>query len=289
MGILDNDNLRAYLQDNVVGFVPSHIASACYELSLGNEYYTTNSEPNGKVKVEDGGIISIEPGQFAILITKETVTIPDDILALISIKFTAKFRGLVNVSGFHVDPGFHGKLKFSVYNAGSRPIVLDVGKPLFPMWFCQLTSPLHKDNLYNGSHNKQSEITANDISQIQGKIYSPNVLRDELQRIENVELKRVETKIETSIETLQGKINNVDVKRTVITTILVAILMLLITTVANVLLNSTSVDLWRDQGKFENKFEGLANRATNSSERIDDLERRVSQIEKTSNSAIANK
>ena len=58
------------------------------------------------------------PGQFAFLLTDEIVEVPDSAMALISIKAKIKWRGLINVSGFHVDPGFKGRLIFSVYNAG---------------------------------------------------------------------------------------------------------------------------------------------------------------------------
>ena len=67
----------------------------------------------------------IPPGQFGLLITEEVVQVPMDAIAFISIKAGIKFRGLVNVSGFHADPGFSGKLKFAVYNAGSQRLVLD--------------------------------------------------------------------------------------------------------------------------------------------------------------------
>ena len=50
----------------------------------------------------------IPPGQFGLILTNEVVTIPNDLIGFISIKAKIKFRGLINVSGFHVDPGFHG-------------------------------------------------------------------------------------------------------------------------------------------------------------------------------------
>ena len=65
--------------------------------------------------------------------TREEVRIPSNVLAFISIKASVKFDGLVNISGFHVDPGFHGRLKFSVYNAGSQPIFLQIGQPAFDL------------------------------------------------------------------------------------------------------------------------------------------------------------
>jgi dCTP deaminase len=173
MGILDNDELRKVIPHSVVPYDLEVIDDAHYELSLGSEYYTTASETGTKVQIPEGEQIAIKPGQFAFLITKETVTIPRNVMAFISIKAGVKFRGLINVSGFHVDPGFKGKLKFAVYNAGSKDIVLDWEQRLFPMWFCQLTGD---NELYDGVHNNQSSITGNDIAQIQGTVISPNVL-----------------------------------------------------------------------------------------------------------------
>jgi dCTP deaminase len=49
-----------------------------------------------------------------------------------------KFRGLVNVSGFHVDPGYRGQLTFAVFNAGPVPIHLKRGQPIFLIWYASL-------------------------------------------------------------------------------------------------------------------------------------------------------
>ena len=49
-----------------------------------------------------------------------------------------KFRGLVNVSGFHVDPGYRGQLTFSVFNAGPVPVHLKRGQPIFLIWYASL-------------------------------------------------------------------------------------------------------------------------------------------------------
>jgi dCTP deaminase len=45
---------------------------------------------------------------------------------------------LVNVSGFHVDPGYHGQLTFAVFNAGPVPIHLKRGQPIFLIWYASL-------------------------------------------------------------------------------------------------------------------------------------------------------
>jgi dCTP deaminase len=80
----------------------------------------------------------IPPGQFAFLLTDEILTVPNDVMALINVKSSIKLRGLINVSGFHVDPGYSGRLVISVFNAGPVPIVLSAGDPCFLIWFADL-------------------------------------------------------------------------------------------------------------------------------------------------------
>lgn len=66
---------------------------------------------------------------------------PIEAMAFISIRATYKFRGLVNVSGFHVDPNYKGRLIFSVFNAGPGPVHLSRGEPCFLIWFADLDEP----------------------------------------------------------------------------------------------------------------------------------------------------
>nr|GEW82230.1 hypothetical protein [Tanacetum cinerariifolium] len=166
-------------------FLPDRIASGAYELSVGTEFFTTNSEKKVKIKLKDGEQFVIKPGQFALLVTKESIHIPNDKLGFISIKAGVKFKGLINVSGFHVDPGFKGKLKFSVYNAGSRDILLTEGQRLFPLWLGEFTSALANNELYHGHFQHQDGITTDDISRIEGKLFSPNVLSERIRELDS--------------------------------------------------------------------------------------------------------
>jgi len=161
-------------------FNSDRIKHGAYELSVGNEYYTT-SMLNGKETVPEGSQIRIPPGQLALLITKENVQVPRDAIGFISIKFGAKMRGLINVSGFHVDPGFPGRLKFSVYNAGSQDAIFDPGQALFLIWFSDLTNP--ETRPYDGVHKNQQSLTAPDVSLVQGEIASPGELKRKIEEL----------------------------------------------------------------------------------------------------------
>src|SRR5262249_14644932 len=149
----------------VLPYKPDHVQHSAYELSVGREAYIT-SVSKEKTRVPPGEKIIIPPGQFGLLTTREVVRVPEDTIAFISIRDRIKFRGLVNVSGFHVDPGYKGHLKFAVYNAGSQPVVLDQKQRVFMIWFSELddvdTEP------YKNKPRGRYIIDSDDVTKIQG-------------------------------------------------------------------------------------------------------------------------
>jgi dCTP deaminase len=154
------------------------VKQGAYELSLGPEAFVT-TEPRGtKQKLEPREQLVIPPGQFGLLLTEEIVTIPSTAIGFISVRFTLKRRGLVNVSGFHVDPGFVGRLKFAVYNAGSQKIVVARGDRMFMIWYSDLSEPT--TDLYKGQLSNQNEITSEDVMFLQGEVASPAELKQRL-------------------------------------------------------------------------------------------------------------
>lgn len=189
------DDLRNFLNKSIIsGYREDRVSQAAYELSLGSEVYATDSA-NGKVEVLNSANkdVVINPGQFTLLLTKETVAIPSSKLAFISIKAKQKLKGLVNVSGFHVDPGFTGQLVFSVYNAGPSPITLRYDHPYFLIWFAELSSELKKEDLYNkhsNNHQNQNGIPPDYIDALKGgELASPGSLAKKIDAVERKKLR----------------------------------------------------------------------------------------------------
>ncbi|MBF4487729.1 deoxycytidine triphosphate deaminase [Flavobacterium sp. CSZ] len=189
MSFLGPSNLKSLLlrnniiiDDNGINIYDStKIEQAAYALSLGSEAYRTdNKDRRVEILDDKNKNIEINPGQFTLLMTDEYVNIPDDKLAFISIKAKQKLKGLVNVSGFHVDPGFKGKLLFSVYNAGPSTITLETKKPYFLIWFANLEDKAQGNQLYNTTNNHhqgQKSIPLDYIDALKrGEIASPNTL-----------------------------------------------------------------------------------------------------------------
>ena len=179
MSFLGKNSLLHLLEnsDIVKPFYKESIKNGSYELCLGQEVFQTDAKPRAVKHLKSDEEIYIAPGQFALLLTEESVKIPNDKIAFISIKAGVKFKGLVNVSGFHVDPGYEGKLLFSVYNAGPSIIVLKRGERYFPIWFAEL----NEEQTYIGNHAKQISIPVDPIAALsQGDLASPSALLEKI-------------------------------------------------------------------------------------------------------------
>ena len=167
-------------------FDATRIKSCAYELSMGNEAYITDSRKlrsRMRLRLRSGQHVIIPPGQLAQLLVKETVTIPQDSLGFLSMKSSFKMRGLVNVSGFHVDPGYRGKLVFSVFNAGSKEIMIKRNEPTFLLWLASLDR--YTTNAYSGARQGISEITSDQYMNLKGPTYNPTSLAQRVSRLEH--------------------------------------------------------------------------------------------------------
>lgn len=143
MSFWSSQTLKLRLHDLIEPFEEDRIQSASYELCVGKEVYIsplpdTKPQERKKIIFKEKETVAIPPGQFAYLITSETVSVPNNAIAFISMKFKPKAKGLINVSGFHVDPGYKGRLIFAVYNAGPLNFHVECGERLFAIWFADL-------------------------------------------------------------------------------------------------------------------------------------------------------
>src|SRR3954447_19061268 len=102
--------LKEELPDLITCYKESRIDRASYRLRDGPEVYVSPTgepdDPRNKPKTQlvPGQGFTVPAGQFGFVLTEEKVIVPQEAIAFISIRAGYKFRGLVNVSGFHVDP-----------------------------------------------------------------------------------------------------------------------------------------------------------------------------------------
>lgn len=161
-------------------FEPAQVVNCAYELTLGGEGYVTSE--GKKIFLKEKQEIKIPPGEFALLLTEEVLEIPPDALGLISIRASVKLKGLINVSGFHVDPGFRGRLIFSVYNAGGSPVVISRGDRVFLLWLAALER--ETKDVYAGTHRLLDSLPSKTIEDIGSGHFNPAEVNNRLTSLE---------------------------------------------------------------------------------------------------------
>lgn len=158
----------------------SDVNPASVDLHLGSEYFVTKSAQPERLTDESPYIV-IPNGEFALLNTWEVVNVPSDLLAFITMRYRHKLKGLISISGFHVDPGFKGQLLYSVYNAGPSNLTLKFKEPVFSIFFATVFGATRD---YVGDHQGQRGIPTDVVSALTGLPINLAKLSQRLDRLE---------------------------------------------------------------------------------------------------------
>lgn len=181
-GFLTEGSIRRLVEDEktlITGnFDPSCLSQWRYDLRLGDEAFLSSDKELRRLK--DGDTITIRTGEFALLMTHETVKIPKTLVGFISLKLSFALKGLVNISGFHIDPDFEGRLVFSVYNAGPNPVVMRYKEAVFMVIFAPLDGDGGKKD---GVFNRLKQLKSEWISSVKGPPISLIALDRKVERL----------------------------------------------------------------------------------------------------------
>ena len=118
-------------------FDSDSVRQSSYDLRLGEEFYIAGRKAPEKLSLKQP-YLTLQPGQFAILTCYEMLHLPNDVIAFITLRNRFKMQGLVNVSGFHVDPTFDGRLVFAVQNIGPNDVRLKYQDQTFTIFFADV-------------------------------------------------------------------------------------------------------------------------------------------------------
>lgn len=172
------------------------VEAAGYRLSVGSEFYVNGDGTSTLKKLAVSEAFVIGPGEFAFILTREQVRISKSAIGFISIRASIKFRGLVNVSGFQVNPGFNGNLVFAVFNAGPRHVNLRYGDEIFSVWIADLDEAVAEDHEEKGQiPNNLDKIPSEIINGISGEALTAYQLSEQISELKG----RVDTLINWSI------------------------------------------------------------------------------------------
>ncbi len=86
------------------------------------------------------GPYSLEPGEVILVRTDEKLSIPSNIGGICFAPAQYSLKGLLIVNIGHIDPGYHGKLHYTVVNLGKENFIIEKNSPISKLLLFQLSA-----------------------------------------------------------------------------------------------------------------------------------------------------
>ncbi len=103
--------------------------------------------------------IVLQPGQFILCCSMETVAIPNDASAALFSKSSMGRMGLEHLHAGWIDPGFVGQLTWELHNVAPWPVALIPGKRYMQMVVYDLVATAARDYSQTGRYQNQQGAT----------------------------------------------------------------------------------------------------------------------------------
>lgn len=118
----------------------SKIQPSSLDLSIGRIFLPVEEDGTDE-RVTDEPSVSLGQGETAVVETLEYLNLPRSVAAIGFPPANVSRDGLLMTNPGHVDPGFSGRLKFTVINLGKKPIELASAKPICTLLFFSIETP----------------------------------------------------------------------------------------------------------------------------------------------------
>lgn len=121
-----------------------------------------------EVLIEDEEAFFLHPGELALGVTHESVTLPADVVGWLDGRSSLARLGLmVHVTAHRIDPGWSGQIVLEFFNSGKLPLALRPGMPIGALNFERLSGPCARpyNQRQDAKYKGQSGAVASRISQ----------------------------------------------------------------------------------------------------------------------------
>jgi dCTP deaminase len=141
-----------------IGKWDSKIQPASLDLTVGRILLPVEEDSDDE-KVHEEPSFSLAQGETVVIETHEFLSVPRTVAGIGFPPATVSRDGLLMTNPGHVDPGYSGRLKFTVINLGKKPIELAGGKPICTLLFFSIEAP---DHAYDQLDNTQKPTSPSD-------------------------------------------------------------------------------------------------------------------------------
>lgn len=145
MSILPHQELLQLIEAGVIDSRPEHVGPSSIDLHLADDFWV--EAPTWAQVVRPGlgrgpdmrhsaGVAKLAPGAFCLAATRERVTMPADLTAVVYLRSTAARCGLDHALAVYIDPGFIGSITLELRNSlAVHPLWLYAGDRLAQIVF----------------------------------------------------------------------------------------------------------------------------------------------------------
>ena len=165
---LNDDMIVKALKGGEISIDPTPDLSGSRE-EIGN---VINQVMSDTIKPGPGELFVLQPGEFALGATSESVTLSPDIVGWLDGRSSLARLGLmVHATAHRIDPGWSGNIVLEFYNAGKMPLGLKAGMVICAINFEKLpyaaVKPYNKRK--DAKYQSQQGAVASRISEDSGK------------------------------------------------------------------------------------------------------------------------
>lgn len=121
-----------------IGKWNSKIQPASLDLTIGRILLPIEDKDD---KVREAPSVSLGQGETVVVETHEYLSMPRTVAAIGFPPAAVSRNGLLMTNPGHIDPGFQGRLKFTVINLGRQPIELASGHPICTLLVFAIPTP----------------------------------------------------------------------------------------------------------------------------------------------------
>ena len=170
--LIDRSKLRFVVKNKVLRSNEVNIQPASVDLRLGDTFLIPSPSTEPVDITSDSAVadmwteyknksIVINPNEFILATTMETIWLPDDLTAFVEGRSSIGRLGLFIQNAGWVDPGFVGDITLEMFNASPYPIKLTSGMRICQLVLAKLDS--YAEHAYKGKYQYQSGATASKI------------------------------------------------------------------------------------------------------------------------------
>lgn len=139
---------------------------ASYDMRVGEEAFSSHEKK--PINIKSTGFLNINPGDFILVGTYESVKLSSEIAGRIGLRSFHARKGLALLAGPQIDPGFDGILVVGLHNLDANELKLSYKERFCTVEFYRLSEPV--ENPYKGEYHHQNKIMKEDCQAIKERI-----------------------------------------------------------------------------------------------------------------------